>query len=97
MWERQGFQDGQESDEMLSKRIVDYTLIDVCVAVGIIFSVVSVAIAVVMNFLISIPLDGSDLDATHRSGVSVVTDYGTHQQYLVTHQGGITPRLSKKD
>lgn len=28
-----------------------------------------------------------------RSGVSVVTDYGTGLQYLVTPKGGITPRM----
>lgn len=30
-----------------------------------------------------------------RSGVHVITDYGTGVQYLVTPLGGITPRIDK--
>ena len=41
------------------------------------------------------PTDNTDLDADHRSGVRIVTDYGTSRQYLVTPQGGITPRLPR--
>lgn len=45
---------------------------------------------------LAIGLDDSDKDAWHRSGVSVVTDYKTGQQYLKTPEGFLTPRLGVK-
>lgn len=38
--------------------------------------------------------DSTDRDAFHRSGVHIVTDHKTGREYLITPEGGITPRLS---
>ena len=41
--------------------------------------------------------DRDDTDTeTKRSGVALVTDYGTGRQYLMTFWGGLTPRLPKQ-
>ena len=40
------------------------------------------------------PLDSTDKSNKHRSGVTLITDYGTGCQYLETNFGGITPRLN---
>lgn len=39
------------------------------------------------------PLDETDLDREHRSGVTPIIDYGTGCQYLKITFGGVTPRL----
>ena len=43
--------------------------------------------------LMNIATDDSDRDGFHRSGFTVQTDYKSGLQYLVTQQGGVTPRL----
>jgi hypothetical protein len=39
-------------------------------------------------------IDDSDLDADHRSGLRVYTDYKTGIQYLGQITGGLVPRLN---
>ena len=41
----------------------------------------------------SLGIDSTDKDGWHRSGVSIVHDYGTGVDYLKTPEGYITPRL----
>lgn len=48
------------------------------------FSLISMAIT---------PTDDTDLSRWTRSGVKIVTDYGTGKEYLVTPEGGITERV----
>jgi hypothetical protein len=40
------------------------------------------------------PINGTDKDFWHRSGVEIVTDYRTGVQYLKT-ASGITPRIDR--
>ncbi|QHJ84045.1 MAG: hypothetical protein [Caudoviricetes sp.] len=80
------------------KPIFYYTLKDLSKAVWfycILYVVWACILFLAQNFL-AINLDDSDKDAWHRSGVSVVTDYKTGQQYLKTPEGFLTPRLGVK-
>jgi hypothetical protein len=65
-------------------------------AATIVIIVVLAAYAITNNVRnrLAIGLDDSDQDGFHRSGFVVQTDYKTGRQYLVTPQGGVTPRLA---
>lgn len=54
--------------------------------------VVMFVLQVMANWF-GIGLDSTDADGFHRSGVSVVTDHATGQEYLMSPHGSITPRL----
>lgn len=62
----------------------------------------TVAIIVVLAYLVRAmlswalppPTDVTDQDRDHRSGVELVTDYGTGCQYLRLQGGGLYPRLN---
>ena len=56
-------------------------------AAGLVF-LVSMAVSSMLT-----PRDATDAPTGARSGVKLITDHGTGIQYLVTAQGGITPRL----
>lgn len=69
------------------------------IANGIIKQIVLAAVLVIIfsfpvNWLFRwfYPIDSTDFSKQKRSGVSVVTDAKTGIEYLVTPQGGITPR-----
>lgn len=76
---------------MWAKRLADFTLVDF-INVVFFFAMANFVMSLVLSF-IPYNLDSSDKDASHRSGVSIVTDYGTGVQYLKTPEGYITPRL----
>lgn len=50
-------------------------------------------ISTVISDSVSLGIDPTDKDGWHRSGVSIVHDYGTGVDYLKTPEGYITPRL----
>ena len=52
----------------------------------------------VINFtwnILDLGTDNSDKNGIHRSGFTVLTDYGTRVQYLMTPTGHVVPRLKK--
>lgn len=53
-----------------------------------------IAILMLVNWLSPAPIDDSDLDADHRSGLRVYTDYKTGIQYLGQRSGGLVTRLN---
>ena len=82
----------------MRKPIISYNIIDACKVardICIAYAVWFCIFTSITNYF-SIGLDATDKDAWHRSGVSVVTDYQTGQQYLKTPEGFLTPRLGVK-
>ena len=76
---------------MWTKRLADFTFTDF-VDVVFFFAMANFVMSLVLLF-IPTPLDSTDKDAMHRSGVALITDYGTGVQYLKTPEGYITPHL----
>ena len=76
---------------MWNKRLADFTLNDLLNA-ALFFALVNFVGVLILSF-IPAKLDDTDKDYSHRSGVAIVTDYGTGVQYLKTPEGYITPRL----
>lgn len=56
---------------------------------------VLIGIAIQIVWYIIAPIDDSDQGRLKRSGLSIVTDAKTNQQYLTTPQGGIIERKSE--
>lgn len=53
-----------------------------------------IIIGAVFGWLLPTPVDATDKSVSVRSGVNLITDYGTGCQYLETNSGGLTPRMN---
>lgn len=78
----------------IEKPIISYTIQDLAwcfILYGSVFALISYIMSGLFH-----PIDPTDKDAWHRSGVSIVVDHGTGMQYLKTPEGYLTPRLGVK-
>lgn len=61
------------------------------ITIGAIVGVITIFVLVYIND--KNPVDDSDLNPEHRSGMKVFTDYKTGLQYLASPYGGIIQRM----
>lgn len=76
---------------MFDKPIYQFTFWD-CMKLCWLFIILGWISGFISDFA-SLGIDNTDKDGWHRSGVSIVHDYGTGVDYLKTPEGYITPRL----